>query len=117
MVQGSVERTLVAVVEQLGKAGYTETFLGERDGVRAVGIGILFKPEELRIERLERLEGVTDPDEEVIILALRAHGQECRGTYVLPFGKDMPSIDAELIARIPDLRTTGKKPISPSNGG
>jgi len=104
MVQGSVERTLASVVDQLVKAGYTDTVSGEREGVRSAANGTMFKPEDLLIERVERLEGATDPDEEVIVMAIRARLLECRGTYVLPFGKDMPSIDAALVARIPDIR-------------
>jgi hypothetical protein len=104
MIEGSMERSLSAVLDQLQEAGYTDTFCGEGKGIRALGSGTLYRPEDLSIEKVERFEGTADPDEETIILAIRCRPHNFRGTYVLPFGKDMPSMDAAIVARIPDLR-------------
>jgi hypothetical protein len=35
-------------------------------------------------------------------LHCKVHG--CLGTYIVPYGKDMPSTDANLIRLIPDAR-------------
>lgn len=101
---GFYERRLADVLDRLTRAGYVEQFRGESGGVRGLQRGQLHPPQELEIEGIERFEGTSDPGDETLVLALycRVHG--CRGTYVVPFGKDMPSIDANLIRKIPDAR-------------
>jgi len=98
------ERRMADVVDRLTRAGYTDSFQGESGGIRGAITGLLHQPEDLEIRGIERFEGISDPEDESIVLALvcKAHG--CRGTYVAPYGKDMPSIDATLIRRIPDGR-------------
>jgi hypothetical protein len=106
MADGFFERRLAAAVERLTEAGYTETFRGEAGGIRAATAGHLHPPEELVVEAIERFEGVSDPEDEAIVLALRSSVDGCRGTYTAPYGEAMPPLDAELIARIPDARKT-----------
>ena len=53
---------------------------------------------------IERFEGISNPEDETIVLALLCKTHGCRGTYVAPYGKDMPSVDATLIRKIPDGR-------------
>ena len=98
------ERNMSDVVDRLTKAGYDEVFSGEADGIRGTRKGRLHRPEELRIERIERFEGISNPDDETIVLALRCTIHDCRGTWVAAYGKDMPSSDAALLRRIPDAR-------------
>lgn len=104
MIEGSVERSLKDVLDEVTLAGYTDSFRGEGGRLRAIRSGHLHAPEELIIDRIERFEGPTDPDEETILLAIRCRPHGCRGTYILPYGKDMPSADAALVERIPDGR-------------
>jgi hypothetical protein len=56
------------------------------------------------VDSIERFEGASDPDDEVMILAVRSQVDDCRGTYTVPFGKSMPPLDGELIEKIPDAR-------------
>ena len=102
--EGFFERNLSDIVDRLTKAGYTETFRGDPDGIRALRSGWVHKPQDLVVEQIERFEGVTDPEEEAIVLALHCPAHGCRGTYVAPYGNNMSSIDGELIAKIPDAR-------------
>ncbi|HVR85078.1 MAG TPA: hypothetical protein VMU54_12250 [Planctomycetota bacterium] len=99
------ERGMAEVVDRLTKAGYDDVFHGETGGIRGGRSGLLHAPEDLEIRQIERFEGISNPEDETIVLALvcKAHG--CRGTYVAPYGKDMSSTDASLISRIPDART------------
>jgi hypothetical protein len=98
------ERRMAAVIERLTKAGYKDTFRGEKDGVRAVCSGHVHQPPELRIDAIERFEGASDPDDQVIVLAISSEVDDCRGTYTVPYGKNMPVIDSDLIAKMPDKR-------------
>jgi hypothetical protein len=98
------ERRMAGVIDRLTKTGYTETFQGEENGVRAVRSGHLHAPEELIVESIERFEGASDPDDQVIVLALSCKADACRGTYTVPYGKSMAPVDSKLIERIPDAR-------------
>jgi hypothetical protein len=98
------ERRMVDVLDRLAREGYDDQFRGEAAGIRGGKTGLLHQPQELRIERSERFEGISDPADETLVLALRCTAHGCRGTYVVPYGKDMPSTDATLIDRIPDAR-------------
>jgi len=98
------ERRMADVLDGLTRAGYGDQFRGEPGGIRGMKSGLLHSPADLLIERSERFEGISDPADESLVLALRCRVHGCLGTYVVPFGKDMPSTDAALIREIPDAR-------------
>jgi hypothetical protein len=104
MTEGTYERRMAGVIDRLTRAGYSETFRGEAGGIRALRSGHIHRPEDLLVESIERFEGTSDPGDEAMVLALRCPGDNCRGTYTVPYGKSMPTVDSELIARIPDAR-------------
>ena len=104
MPNGFFERPMARVVDRLTKAGYSDLFRGEAGGVRAVRADHLHAPEELVVESIDRFEGISDPADEAMVLAVRSSTDGCRGTYTVPYGKNMPAIDAEMVARIPDGR-------------
>ena len=95
---------MAGVIDRLTKAGYSDTFRGEAGGVHALKADHVHCPEELVIESIDRFEGISDPQDEAIVLAVRSRTDDCRGTYILPYGKSMPALDSELIARMPDAR-------------
>jgi hypothetical protein len=101
---GFFERRMAGVVDRLTRAGYSDTFRGEAGGVHALMADHLHRPEELRIDSIDRFEGISDPEDEAIVLAIHSAVDGCRGTYTLPYGKNMPELDGELLARIPDTR-------------
>ena len=98
------ERSMADIVDRLTKAGYVDVFRGEPGGIRGAKTGLLHQPEELEVRIIERFEGISNPEDETIVLALDCKTHGCRGTYVAPYGKDMPSTDATLIRKIPDER-------------
>ena len=104
MADESYEQRMAAVIDRLTKDGYSDTFRGELDGVRALRAGHVHQPEDLRVDSIDRFEGISDPEDEAIVLAIRCPVDGCRGTYTVPYGKNMPAVDGELIARIPDAR-------------
>jgi hypothetical protein len=101
---GFFERRMAGVIDRLTRAGYSDTFRGEAGGVHALEADHVHRPEDLVIESIDRFEGISDPQDEAIVVALRSRTDGCRGTYTLPYGKNMPAIDGELLARIPDAR-------------
>ncbi len=101
---GAYERRMSDTVDRLTKAGYSDSFRGEAGGVRDLHTGHLHPPEELVIESVDRFEGITDPQEESMVMAVRCTRDACRGTYIVPYGMNMSAVDGDLIARIPDAR-------------
>ncbi len=101
---GFFERRLSDVVDRLTRLGYSDTFRAEERGLRAVRSGRLHAPEELVVEASERFEGISDPEDMAIVLALRCLPHGCRGTYVTPYGTEMPALDGELMSRLADAR-------------
>jgi hypothetical protein len=95
---------MAGVIDRLTKAGYLDTFRAEKGGVCALHAGHLHAPEDLVVESIDRFEGISDPSDEAMVMALRCSVDGCRGTYTVPYGKNMPAIDAEMVARLPDAR-------------
>ncbi len=97
--------TLSQAVDRLTAHGYTDEFRAERNGMRAVVSGTLYPPESLVVEEVARLEGISDPADEAIVLALHCREDGIKGTYTLPFGPGMGALEAEMTHRLRDATT------------
>jgi hypothetical protein len=104
MLTGYFELGMSGIVDRLTEGGYPDAWRGESGGIRATQSGHLHRPEELEIDSIDRFEGISDPDDQAMVLAVRCRSDGCSGTYTVPYGKDMPSIDGMLIIQIPDGR-------------
>lgn len=85
--------------------GYTAQFTvveGGRIGTQAGGR--TFEPEELVIDHLHRYEGVTNPGDEELLVALSAADGSIRGTLTLAYGPYATADEAEVARRLPDGR-------------
>ncbi len=96
------EETLSQAVDRLTAHGYTDAFRAEPDGMRAVVAGILYRPELLIVEEVARFEGISDPADEAIILALHCREDGVKGTFTVPFGPGIGALDAEMMRRLRD---------------
>ena len=92
--------TVSDAVDRLSAAGYTDDFRAESEGLRAAGTGCVHPPESLIIDEIVRFEGDTDPDDEAIVFALRCTSHGIKGTYAVPYGVNLPAIDAEMVQRL-----------------
>ncbi len=95
--------TLSQAVDRLTARGYTDVFRAEPAGMRAVVAGIFYRPESLVVEEVARFEGISDPADEAIVLALHCREDGVKGTYTLPFGPGMGALDAEMMRRLRDM--------------
>jgi hypothetical protein len=73
--------------------------------MRAIVAGILYRPELLVVEEVARPEGISDPADEAIVLALHCRDDGIKGTYTVPFGPGVGALDAEMIHRLRDATT------------
>jgi hypothetical protein len=101
---GYFEPGMAGVIDRLTQAGYGDTFKGELGGVHALRSGHIHRPEDLQVDSIDRFEGISDPDDQAIVLAIDCPSDGCRGTYAVPYGNNMSAVDGALIARIPDAR-------------
>ena len=93
--------TLVAVLAVLDADGYTASF-GARDGARlhcsacrqesAVG--------EFAVASFRRLEGASDPDAQVLLIAATCPACDALGTAVFGYGPEASEVDAEAVKQL-----------------
>jgi hypothetical protein len=110
MVPGKVPveaECLSRAVDRLTAAGYTHELRAEAGGLRDATTGLLHLPEDLVVDETVRVEGISDPGDEAIVLAVRDRTASLRGTYVAAFGAEATGADA---AMLPRLRTPDASP-------
>lgn len=90
--------TLAEVLARLDRQGYGADFVPEVGGVRCGGCVALLSPYDLRVDEIVRLEGDSDPDDEVIVYALSCGPCGQKGTFVAPFGAAVSADEADFIA-------------------
>jgi hypothetical protein len=93
--------TLSQAVDRLTAAGYTDDFRTEPGGLRAVVADILYQPESLRLLEIDRFEGLTDPADEALVLALTCEADGIKGIYTVTYGPGIGALDAEMVRRLP----------------
>jgi hypothetical protein len=77
--------TLVGILDDLARRGFTERFGVAGNGLRAVEGGQTFRADELMIREFHRFEGISDPDDMSIVYAIESR-DGIRGTLVDAFG-------------------------------
>lgn len=93
------------VVAGWREAGYTRQFTvleGGRVGVQEGEES--FAPEELTIDHLHRYEGVTNPGDEELLVALSSPDGDVKGTLTLAYGAYASPDEGEVARRLKDGR-------------
>ena len=92
--------SLSEAIERLGARGYAHSLRAHDGALRDLETGDLLEPEKLTIEEIVRFEGTTDPDEEVVLFALKGPDGRPVGTYTSMYGPGTPPEDAEVMHRL-----------------
>lgn len=91
--------TVARVVDRLSQEGYPEQFRAEVDGLRAVH-GATYSPDDVVVEKMARFEGVSDPDDECVVFAVRAP-DGTKGTFTVTYGpEEEDAIEQEVLRRL-----------------
>lgn len=91
--------TIARVVDRLSHEGYPAQFRAEPEGLRAVNGGT-YAPEDVVVEKLARFEGISDPDDEAVVFAVRAP-DGTRGTYTSTYGpEERDPIEQDVLRRL-----------------
>lgn len=97
--------SLAAALERLALRGFRRSLRAWAGTLREVESGAPHEPEALNVDEIVRFEGETDPDEEVVLFALRGADGFPLGTYASMFGPRTPPEDVAVIRR---LRARGR---------
>ena len=117
--------TLTAVLEQFADLGFSEHFVVNDDGsVECGGCGATSEAAALRFEHTRRLEGASDPDDMLSVVAARCPACGHGGTIVMGYGPNASAGDAAVARSVADsARSTGESsgpsggPTSPPDAG
>ena len=97
--------TLVEVLKEYEDAGWTTAFEVLEDGsVRCGTCQVVTPPSSLEIHSLRRLEGASDPDDMLAVLAVRCPSCGGRGVIVVNFGPEMTEGQVRLMHEAEDRR-------------
>ena len=96
--------TLTDVLKRLGSAGYTSDFFAREGKLGCAECNDLLEPSRVVIDDIVRLEGDSDPDEEVVIYALSEGPCGRRGTFTIVYGSAAPDADVAVELALRDAR-------------
>jgi hypothetical protein len=97
--------TVVDVLAELAERGYAATFWVTEDGqIRCGECRHTAEPASMQLTGLRRLEGASDPDDEVAVLALVCGHCGARGTSVVKYGPGSSEGELRVLAAVEDHR-------------
>ena len=103
--------TLTEVLDGYAEAGFTTSFAAQDGGaVRCDACGSDLDPERLDMCSLRRLEGASDPDDMLAVVALRCDVCRASGTMVLGYGPAASDVDGDVLRALQDRREEGELP-------
>jgi hypothetical protein len=96
--------TLVSVLQAFEQQGFTEQFIAGPDGtITCASCNESFPAAEFRVEASRRLEGASDPDDMMTVVAGRCARCEAAGTLVLGYGPNATEDDIAISQAFGDL--------------
>ena len=103
--------TLTDVLEGYCEAGFTSSFAAQ-DGcvVRCDTCGSELDPSRIHMRSLRRLEGASDPDDMMAVVALACGECGASGTMVLGYGPTASEADSDVLLALQDRREGGDLP-------
>lgn len=94
--------TATQIIARLKQDGYAEDLHMDELGLIQSPTAE-FSPTEAVVDRIERVEGMSNPGDETMILALSGPA-ETRGVLVLPFGPDLSGPRADAVRALASAR-------------
>ena len=103
--------TLTDVLEGYAEAGFTSSFAAQEGGVvRCDTCGSELDPSRIDMQSLRRLEGASDPDDMLAVVALKCGVCSTSGTMVLGYGPASSDADGDVLSALRDRREDGDLP-------
>ena len=93
--------TLIAALARLAAAGFRDSFRAQRGALDAIDAGRALAPEQLAVVELVRFEGDSDPQDELVLFALRSEDGSVSGTWLVSYGAQTDGESAAVMRRLP----------------
>ncbi len=103
------DTTLTSVLDAYRADGYDIDYAVENDGL-VDDAGRTIDPAEVVVVSMRRLEGASDPADELVVAAITIRDGSARGTVVLRFGPSASSAEAFLLNAADDRRGSSDVP-------
>jgi hypothetical protein len=115
--QPSDETTLTDVLEAYAQGGFTSSFVVSDDSqLECIECGTVSSPAVVSMSSLRRLEGASDPDDMVAVVALTCPSCDSKGTLVLGFGPMATLQDSDVLTSLRDDRGDATAPGHSAHG-
>lgn len=106
------EATILDALRAFERDGYTGQFAAKNNAqVECLECHKSANAADIPLQGAHRLEGTSDPDDEVLVAALACPHCGAHGTVVLKYGPTAPAEDLEVLAALRDER--GEHPLDP----
>jgi len=93
--------TLLEVLDELAAAGYAGTMWVTQDGqLRCEACGAVVDTSVVRVHEIRRLEGASDPDDMIAVLALECPVCNMKGTLVVHFGPEASAEEMQVLSEL-----------------
>jgi hypothetical protein len=113
----SDETTLTDVLEGYARGGFTSSFVVTDDSeLECIECGTVSSPEDVSMSSLRRLEGASDPDDMVAVIAVTCPACNSKGTLVLGYGPMATVQDSDVLKSLRDDRADTSAPSSSAHG-
>ncbi|MBK5331346.1 MAG: hypothetical protein JJD93_05210 [Ilumatobacteraceae bacterium] len=111
------EATLTGVLEGYAQGGFDSSFGATDDSeVECHACNVVSPPSSVSMSSLRRLEGASDPDDMVAVVAITCPSCGARGTAVLGFGPMATLQDSEVLKGLRDDRHDATAPGNSAHG-
>jgi hypothetical protein len=115
--QPSDETTLTEVLEAYAQGGFVSSFVvTDSAQLECIECGTVSEPESVSMSSLRRLEGASDPDDMVAVVALTCPACNSKGTVVLGFGPMATPQDSDVLKSLRDDRGDDAAPGNSAHG-
>jgi hypothetical protein len=95
---------LLEVLDEFAAQGYGgSAWVTENGKVRCEACDADFDPTELRVHQLRRLEGASDPDDMLAVVAVECPGCGVKASLVLHFGPEASAEEGEVLSHLQRL--------------
>ena len=92
--------TLVDALNDLKQRGYTTDFNIAFDHVKCIETGVCLAPSQFEITDFYRFEGMTNPDDSVIVYTIEAKDGSMKGTLVSAYGVYSDPVNDEMLQKL-----------------
>lgn len=93
--------TLLEVLDEFAARGFAATMWVTQEGMlRCEGCGREFEPTQVPVHEVRRLEGASDPDDMIAVVAVECGGCGLRSTIVLHYGPEASPEEQEVLMHL-----------------